>query len=64
MEAHDWKGMNSDLQQAEYLDGTQLSGASPLNVFLSAILYPKSGTRSTLYMQTLAKRAGCMDDEL
>lgn len=63
MEAPDWKGMNSDLQQASYLDGTQLSGASPLNMFLSSILYPRTGTRSTLYMQTLAKKAGCMDDE-
>lgn len=63
MESSDWKGMNSDLQQASYLDGRQLSGKSPLNLFLSTILYPKEGTTSTHYTQTLANRAGCLDDE-
>lgn len=63
MEAAGWKGMNSELQSASYLDHRQLSGKSPLNIFLSAILYPKTGTRSTLYMKSLAKKAGCLDDE-
>lgn len=61
MAPEEWRAMNADLQRARYLDINQLEGMSPLNVFLSRILYPDKGTESTRFMKTMAQRANCLD---